>query len=243
MHAFQKMDDQVNHLRRQIEAAEEQLRNLKIELQEAEHQAEAARHLEQAWAGGLHEDWINETLAAMREGGLDGGHDMQPAYEQEQVTLSNGNGNGSNIKPAQPGRWPLAGEEYKRYGRQLIMPEIGLHGQLRLKNAKVLIVGAGGLGCPAATYLAGAGVGTLGLVDGDTVEVSNLHRQMAHSTARVGKHKVDSAIEYLQAYVDNLACVQIDGTNHPRQTQSTSTVQPLPFPSFTRVRHSSVQAV
>ena len=73
-------------------------------------------------------------------------------------------------------------------------------GQLRLKNAKVLIIGAGGLGCPAAAYIAGSGVGTLGLVDGDTVELSNLHRQILHSTARVGMKKVDSAVEFLRSY-------------------------------------------
>jgi adenylyltransferase/sulfurtransferase len=71
-------------------------------------------------------------------------------------------------------------------------------GQLHIKHAKVLLVGAGGLGCPAAAYLAGAGVGTLGLVDGDAVEVSNLHRQVAHSTGRVGMMKVDSAVAYLK---------------------------------------------
>lgn len=76
---------------------------------------------------------------------------------------------------------------------------LGTHvGQLRLKKASVLIVGAGGLGCPAAMYLAGAGVGTIGLVDGDVVEASNLHRQIAHSTERVGMFKVDSAIASLQ---------------------------------------------
>ncbi|KAG5913135.1 hypothetical protein E4U53_004998, partial [Claviceps sorghi] len=69
---------------------------------------------------------------------------------------------------------------------------------LRLRSAKVLLVGAGGLGCPAAAYLAGAGIGTLGLVDGDVVEVSNLHRQVAHSTARVGMNKVESAITFLR---------------------------------------------
>ncbi|KAK5635494.1 hypothetical protein RRF57_011206 [Xylaria bambusicola] len=93
-------------------------------------------------------------------------------------------------------RWPLKEEEYARYGRQLILPSVGIKGQLRLKSAAVLVVGAGGLGCPAAAYLAGAGVGTLGVVDGDTVEVSNLHRQIAHSAARVGMKKVDSLIEY-----------------------------------------------
>ncbi|OTA98498.1 hypothetical protein M426DRAFT_109555 [Hypoxylon sp. CI-4A] len=93
-------------------------------------------------------------------------------------------------------KWPLSEDEYSRYGRQLILPTVGIKGQLNLKSAAVLIIGAGGLGCPAAAYLAGAGVGTLGVVDGDTVEVSNLHRQIAHSTSRVGMMKVDSLIEY-----------------------------------------------
>lgn len=74
-------------------------------------------------------------------------------------------------------------------------------GQLKLRSARVLIVGAGGLGCPAALYLAGAGVGTLGLIDGDMVDVSNLHRQVLHRSANVGKLKVDSAIEYLRECV------------------------------------------
>ena len=71
-------------------------------------------------------------------------------------------------------------------------------GQLHLRDASVLIVGVGGLGCPAATYIAGAGIGTLGLVDGDTVELSNLHRQILHSAVTAGKLKVESAIRYLQ---------------------------------------------
>jgi adenylyltransferase/sulfurtransferase len=71
-------------------------------------------------------------------------------------------------------------------------------GQLKLRSARVLLVGAGGLGCPAAQYLAGAGVGTIGLIDGDTVESSNLHRQVLHRTKNVGKYKVDSAIEALR---------------------------------------------
>ncbi|KAL8992522.1 MAG: hypothetical protein Q9169_007034 [Polycauliona sp. 2 TL-2023] len=96
-------------------------------------------------------------------------------------------------------KWPLEAEEYKRYGRHLILDRIGLQGQLNLKGASVLIVGMGGLGSPAAAYLAGAGVGTIGLMDGDVVELSNLHRQIIHSTSTVGKSKVDSAVQYLQS--------------------------------------------
>lgn len=73
-------------------------------------------------------------------------------------------------------------------------------GQLRLKAASVLIVGAGGLGCPAALYIAAAGVGTLGIVDGDTVEMSNLHRQVLHNTETVGMWKTDSAVQSLKRY-------------------------------------------
>lgn len=94
--------------------------------------------------------------------------------------------------------WPLKEEEYARYGRQLILPSVGIQGQLRLRSTAVLVIGAGGLGCPAAAYLAGAGVGTLGIVDGDTVEVSNLHRQIAHSTAKVGMKKVASLASFCQ---------------------------------------------
>ncbi|EQL31153.1 hypothetical protein RJZ56_006458 [Blastomyces dermatitidis] len=95
-------------------------------------------------------------------------------------------------------RYPLEQDEYRRYGRQMIVEQIGLEGQLKLRGSSVLIVGAGGLGCPAAMYLAGAGVGTIGIIDGDTVEGSNLHRQVLHRTKNVGKFKVDSAIEYLK---------------------------------------------
>ncbi|KAH8650198.1 adenylyltransferase [Xylariales sp. PMI_506] len=97
-----------------------------------------------------------------------------------------------------PWKWPLEENEYTRYGRQLILPAIGVKGQQSLKSAAILIVGAGGLGCPAAAYLAGAGVGVLGLVDGDVVELSNLHRQIAHSAAKVGMKKVDSLALFCQ---------------------------------------------
>src|ERR1700734_178369 len=87
----------------------------------------------------------------------------------------------------------LSNEEIARYSRHLILPEVGMEGQQKLKAAKVLCVGTGGLGAPLALYLAAAGVGTIGLVDFDTVDSSNLQRQIIHSTATVGKLKVDSA--------------------------------------------------
>ena len=84
-------------------------------------------------------------------------------------------------------------DELRRYKRHLILPEIGLEGQQKLKAARVLLVGAGGLGSPLGLYLAAAGVGTLGIVDFDVVEYNNLHRQVLHSTDMVGKPKVESA--------------------------------------------------
>ena len=93
----------------------------------------------------------------------------------------------------------LSNDEILRYSRHLIMPEVGMEGQQRLKAAKVLCVGAGGLGSPLALYLAAAGVGTLGLVDFDVVDTTNLQRQIIHTTADVGRKKLDSAAEKLKA--------------------------------------------
>ena len=87
----------------------------------------------------------------------------------------------------------LSNDEIARYSRHLILPEVGMEGQQKLKAARVLCVGTGGLGAPLALYLAAAGVGTIGLVDFDTVDASNLQRQVIHSTATVGMLKVDSA--------------------------------------------------
>src|SRR5436305_3512878 len=87
----------------------------------------------------------------------------------------------------------LSAEQRERYSRHLLIPEIGLEGQQKLLEAKVLLLGAGGLGSPAALYLAAAGVGTLGIVDNDVVDLSNLQRQVAHSNDRIGVPKTDSA--------------------------------------------------
>jgi sulfur-carrier protein adenylyltransferase/sulfurtransferase len=87
----------------------------------------------------------------------------------------------------------LTAEQRERYSRHLLLPEVGIEGQQKLLDAKVLLLGAGGLGSPAALYLAAAGVGTLGIVDNDEVDLSNLQRQVIHSTDRIGISKVDSA--------------------------------------------------
>src|ERR1700752_5435188 len=87
----------------------------------------------------------------------------------------------------------LSTDDLSRYSRHLILPEVGMEGQRRLKAAKVLCVGTGGLGSPLAFYLAAAGIGTLGLVDFDVVDVSNLQRQIIHGTADVGRSKCQSA--------------------------------------------------
>jgi adenylyltransferase and sulfurtransferase len=140
---------------------------------------QASTDLSHALAGGVPDDWRTDVLSVL------------------------------SAPSPPPSKYPLTQEEYKRYGRQLIMPEVGLQGQLRLKSRKVLIVGVGGLGCPAAAYLAGAGIGTVGLCDGDTVEESNLHRQILHSGEKVGMSKVESAVEYLKAYVENIIPLSI----------------------------------
>jgi molybdopterin/thiamine biosynthesis adenylyltransferase/rhodanese-related sulfurtransferase len=93
----------------------------------------------------------------------------------------------------------LSNDEILRYSRHLIMPEVGMEGQQKLKAARVLCIGAGGLGSPLALYLTAAGVGTLGIVDFDVVDYTNLQRQIIHTTADVGRKKLDSAAEKLKA--------------------------------------------
>jgi len=114
--------------------------------------------------------------------------------------VAGGNASGANAPV-------LSNEEISRYSRHLILPEVGMEGQKKLKAAGVLIIGAGGLGSPLAMYLAAAGVGRLGLVDFDVVDASNLQRQVIHSTRNVGRAKLDSAKEYILGVNPN---VQVD---------------------------------
>ncbi len=110
---------------------------------------------------------------------------------------------------------PLSQEEILRYSRHLIIPDVGVQGQRRLKAARVLMVGAGGLGSPIGLYLAAAGVGTLGIVEFDTVDVTNLQRQVLHGTKDVGRKKVDSARERIADVNPNVKVV-------PHETRLTS---------------------
>ena len=103
------------------------------------------------------------------------------------------------VLEAKPETAALDNDEILRYSRHLIMPEVGMEGQQKLKAARVLCIGAGGLGSPLALYLGAAGVGTLGIVDFDVVDYTNLQRQIIHSTADVGRKKLDSAAESLKA--------------------------------------------
>src|ERR1700729_1516938 len=93
----------------------------------------------------------------------------------------------------------LSPDEIRRYARQLIMPEVAMEGQKRLKAAKVLCIGTGGLGSPLTLYLAAAGVGTIGLVDFDVVDLSNLQRQIIHTNPDIRRPQIDSAEEKLKA--------------------------------------------
>lgn len=112
----------------------------------------------------------------------------------------------SPVSPLPP-KASLSRDEILRYSRQLVLPELGVHGQLRLATVSVLIVGCGGLGCPLAQYLAAAGVGRLGLVDYDVVEVSNLARQVLHGEALAGQAKVYSAAASLRRLNSAVECV------------------------------------
>ena len=111
----------------------------------------------------------------------------------------------------------LSAQEYQRYSRHLILPEVGLEGQRKLKAARVLCVGAGGLGSPVALYLAAAGVGTIGIVDYDVVDLSNLQRQILHTTADIGKPKLESAKAKINAMNPE---VKVETYNEPLSSKN-----------------------
>jgi molybdopterin/thiamine biosynthesis adenylyltransferase len=102
----------------------------------------------------------------------------------------------------------MSAEQRNRYSRHTLLPEVGVEGQLKMLNAKVLLIGAGGLGAPAALYLAAAGIGTLGLVDDDEVDESNLQRQVIHNTERVGMPKTESARKTIESLNPDVEVVE-----------------------------------
>jgi sulfur-carrier protein adenylyltransferase/sulfurtransferase len=114
----------------------------------------------------------------------------------------------------------LTEEQRDRYSRHLLLPEVGVEGQQKLLDAKVLLLGAGGLGSPAALYLAAAGVGTLGIVDDDEVDLSNLQRQVIHTTDRIGVPKVDSAEETISAINPD-----VDVVKHPVRLDASNVIE------------------
>src|SRR5664280_1176933 len=132
--------------------------------------------------------------------------DDAPVNEGDEIAIvpSIAGGNLAKLDPVVKDRAKLTNEEIKRYSRHLSLPEVGMEGQERLKAAKVLLIGSGGLGSPIALYLTATGVGNIGMVEFDTVDFSNLQRQIIHFTADVGKHKLKSAEEKLKAINPNL---------------------------------------
>jgi sulfur-carrier protein adenylyltransferase/sulfurtransferase len=130
--------------------------------------------------------------------------DQTPLKAGDTVTIIPSVAGGSGAAVAAATLPQLTGDEVRRYSRHLILPEVGMDGQRTLKAAKVLCIGAGGLGSPAAMYLAAAGVGTLGIVDFDVVDTSNLQRQILHGTPDIGRPKLESAKDRLHSLNPNV---------------------------------------
>lgn len=145
------------------------------------------------------------------------GNTLQQMGYENVISMSGGFGQwkGSGFKFIQPRTMTEA--QAKRYSRHVLIPEVGEEGQFKLLDSKVLLIGAGGLGSPAAYYLAAAGVGTLGIIDADTVDDSNLQRQILHNTGRIGQYKAESARETLTALNPDVNVVtyieRLDETN------------------------------
>src|SRR5579864_5349250 len=133
--------------------------------------------------------------------------DATAAAEGDTISLVPSIAGGSTVA-APPEEAALTKDEILRYSRHLIIPEVGVEGQQKLKAAKVLLVGAGGLGAPLGLYLAAAGIGKIGIVDFDVVDFTNLQRQVIHSTADVGRKKLDSAAEKMQGINPHLKIVK-----------------------------------
>lgn len=133
-------------------------------------------------------------LSDPSEAAGDGGQPQVRAYSE-----------GVSLPPLVPASGHLTADDLARYSRQLVLPELGVTGQRRLAAARVLVIGAGGLGSPVLLYLAAAGVGTIGVVDSDRVETSNLHRQVIHATDSVGAPKVVSVAQALRAQNPSVA--------------------------------------
>ncbi len=148
------------------------------------------------------------------------GRTLQEMGYQNVVSMSGGFGfwKGSGLPFTQPRL--LTEAQSKRYSRHLLIPEVGEQGQLRLLDSRVLLIGAGGLGSPAAYYLAAAGVGTIGIIDADVVDESNLQRQILHNTKRIGQYKAESARETIEALNPDVKVVtyleRLDETNVAR---------------------------
>src|SRR5918911_5333733 len=133
-----------------------------------------------------------------------------PVKDGDTVSIVPAIAGGAAAEPEIVGRElpALSNEEIARYSRHLIMPEVGMEGQRKLKAARVLMIGTGGLGAPLGLYLSAAGVGTLGLVDFDVVDFTNLQRQVIHATQDVGRKKLDSAADKMQAINPHLKIVK-----------------------------------
>src|SRR5690348_2819001 len=165
----------------------------------------------------------SKTIVLYCAGGvrsLIAGSTLKQMGYKDPISMSGGFGQwkGNGLPFVQPRLMTEA--QSKRYSRHLLVPEVGEQGQFKLLDSRVLLIGAGGLGSPAAYYLAAAGVGTLGIIDADVVEESNLQRQILHNTARIGKYKAESARETLQALNPDVKVItlidRLDETNVAR---------------------------
>lgn len=174
-----------------------------LELQIEEAVPDKSKQVVLYCAGGVRSLMAGNTLQQM---GYDNVISMKGGFGQWK---------GSGLNFVQPRT--MTDAQTKRYSRHVLIPEVGEEGQFKLLDSKVLLIGAGGLGSPAAYYLAAAGVGTLGIIDADTVDDSNLQRQILHNTGRIGQYKAESARETLTALNPDVKVVtyieRLDETN------------------------------